>query len=180
MRWFWIDRFTEFVCTQRAMAIKTVSLSEEHVHDYVPGFPMMSVSFVVEGIAQTGGLLVGQTSDWRNKVVLAKAPKVVFHDHPRPGDCLRYTTVVENLQRDGAIIRGTSHIDDRLQAEVEIVFAYLDDERFGNVALFPLGEFAAMLRMLRVFNVGKHPDGTPLLPPEYLATAEQALAGSIR
>ena len=89
MRWFWIDRFTEFVCTQRATAIKTVSLSEEHVHDYVPGFPMMSVSFVVEGLAQTGGLLVGQASDWRNKVVLAKAPKAVFHDHPRPGDCLR-------------------------------------------------------------------------------------------
>jgi 3-hydroxyacyl-[acyl-carrier-protein] dehydratase len=179
MRWFWIDRFTEFVCTQRATAIKTVSLSEEHVHDYVPGFPMMSVSFVVEGLAQTGGLLVGQASDWRNKVVLAKAPKAVFHDHPRPGDCLRYTAVVENLQKDGAIIRGTSHIDDRLQAEVEIVFAYLDDERFGNVAMFPPGEFAAMLRMLRVFNVGKHPDGSPLVLPEYLATAERALAGSI-
>ena len=179
MRWFWIDRFTEFVCTQRATAIKTVSLSEEHVHDYVPGFPLMSVSFVVEGLAQTGGLLVGQTSDWRNKVVLAKGPKVVFHDHPRPGDCLRYTAIVENLQREGAIIRGPSHIEDRLQAEIEIVFAYLDAERFGNVELFPPGEFAAMLRMLRVFEVGCHPDGSPLVLPEYLATAERALVGSL-
>jgi 3-hydroxyacyl-[acyl-carrier-protein] dehydratase len=179
MRWFWIDRFTEFVCTQRATAIKTVSLSEEHVHDYVQGYPLMSVSFVVEGLAQTGGLLVGQTSDWKNKVVLAKVAKAVFHDHPRPGDCLHYTAVVENLQRDGAIIRGTSHIDDRLQAEVEIVFAYLDEERFGNVDLFPPGEFAAMLRMLRVLEVGRHPDGEPLVLPEYLAVAEKALTASL-
>jgi 3-hydroxyacyl-[acyl-carrier-protein] dehydratase len=178
MRWFWIDRFTEFVCTERASAIKTVSLSEEHVHDYIPGYPMMSVAFVVEGLAQTGGLLVGQTSDWKNKVVLAKAPKAVFHDHPRPGDRLHYTAVVENLQRDGAIVRGTSHIDDRLQAEVEIVFAYLDEERFGNVDLFPPGEFAAMLRMLGVLTVGRHPNGEKLLLPEYLAAAEKRLVNA--
>lgn len=178
MRWFWIDRYTEFVCTQRATAIKTVSLSEDHLHEYIPGFPAMSVAFVVEGIAQTGGLLVGQASDWRSKVVLAKVAKAVFNDHPRPGDCLRYTAIVENLQRDGAIIRGTSHIEDRLQAEVEIVFAYLDEERFGDVDLFPPGEFAAMLRMLRVLEVGRHPDGEKLVLPEYLAAAERALAAS--
>ena len=57
MRWFWFDRYTEFVSGTRATAIKNVSLSEEHVHDHFPGVPMMPDSLVIEGLAQTGGVV---------------------------------------------------------------------------------------------------------------------------
>jgi len=33
MRWFWIDRFDEFVRGRHATAVKNVSLAEEHLHD---------------------------------------------------------------------------------------------------------------------------------------------------
>ena len=41
MRWFWIDRFLEFERGRRAVAIKAVSLAEEQLDDYSPGFPVM-------------------------------------------------------------------------------------------------------------------------------------------
>ena len=57
MRWFWIDRFIEFEAA-RAKAIKNISLGEEHLHDHFPGYPVMPNTLIVEGMAQTGGLLV--------------------------------------------------------------------------------------------------------------------------
>ena len=57
MRWIWIDRFVEFESGRRAVAIKNVSLAEEHLHDHFPGYPIMPNSLITEGLAQTGGLL---------------------------------------------------------------------------------------------------------------------------
>ena len=51
----------------------------------------MPNSLVVEGIAQTGGLLVCEHGRFREKVVLAKLPKAKFHFLAKPGDSLVYT-----------------------------------------------------------------------------------------
>ncbi len=72
MRWFWIDRFTEMVSGQKATAIKTVSLSEEHLHDHFLGIPTMPNSLILEGMAQTAGMLVSEYNDFRERVILAK------------------------------------------------------------------------------------------------------------
>ena len=61
MRWIWIDRFVEFESGKRAVAIKNVTLAEDHLHDHFPGWPTMPNSLITEGLAQTGGLLVGET-----------------------------------------------------------------------------------------------------------------------
>ena len=60
MRWYWIDRFIEFESGKRAKAVKNVSLAEEHLHDHFPGFPVMPGSLMIEGMAQTGGILLGE------------------------------------------------------------------------------------------------------------------------
>ena len=46
MRWFWIDRFTEFVQGRRARAVKAVTLAEEQVHDHFPGAAMMPATLI--------------------------------------------------------------------------------------------------------------------------------------
>ena len=81
MRWFWIDRFTEFVRRRRARAVKAVSLAEEHLHDHFPGAALMPASLVLEGMAQTAGILVADALDFRKQVVLAKVGQV------RPSVC---------------------------------------------------------------------------------------------
>ena len=85
MRWIWIDRFIEFESGRRARAIKNVSLAEDHLHDHFVGYPVMPNSLITEGLAQTGGLLVGEVNKFEEKVILAKIPKATYHFPAVPG-----------------------------------------------------------------------------------------------
>ncbi len=172
MRWFWIDRFLELESGRRAVAIKNVALVEEQMDGYGPFLPLMPTSLVIEGLAQTGGLLVGEHNSFQERVVLAKLGKAIFHCPVVAGDTLTYTAVVENIQADGAICKGTSHIGDRLHGEVEMVFAHLDD-RFHGVDLFEPAEFLRMLRLLRLFEVGRTETGERIKIPDHLLQAER-------
>ena len=174
MRWFWIDRFTEFVSGQRATAVKSVSLGEEVLEQYAPLRTYLPASLIVEGIAQTAGLLVGQMSDFQARVVLAKVSKCKFHCQAFPGDTLTYQVELGPQEGIGSVARGVSKIGDRLQAEIELMFASLDDERFGEVELFEPAEFCRMIRLLRLFEVGVNPDGTPIRVPPHMTEAEKA------
>jgi len=177
MRWFWIDRFVEFEQGHRAVAVKNVSLAEEQCDGYYSGYVMMPSSIILEGLAQTGGLLVSELSSFENRVVLAKVGKCVFHTEAFPGDTLTYTTEIETLQPEGAVIQAKSHKGDTLQAEAQLMFAYLDD-RFEGVELFEPVEFLATLRLLRMFDVGRKKDGAPLDVPTWMAVAEAAAKGA--
>ncbi len=164
MRWIWIDKFLEFESGRRAKAIKNLSLAEEHLHDHFPGYPVMPNSLIVEGLAQTGGILVGEQSGFEEKVVLAKVAKAVFHGPAVPGETLTYTAEVEAFQEGGAVVAGTAHVGDRLQAEVELFFAYLsDDERIQN--LFEPKNFVFTMKLLGVFDVGRA-SGDGVAPPD--------------
>ena len=172
MRWFWIDRFEEFVCGQRAVAVKCISLSEKPVDDYSPGSPYYPASLIVEGMAQTGGLLIQQQSDFVSRVVLAKVTRSQFHFQAVPGDKLTFRADIENMS-GGGIATGTVHVEDRLLCEASLTFAFLDD-RFKGVELFEPDRFCRMLRCLKLFQVGVYPDGTPVEVPQYMLDAEQA------
>jgi len=176
MRWFWIDRFTEFERGRRAVAIKSVALSEEALDGYNPGFPVMPGSLMIEGMAQTAGLLVGELEGFQQRVVLAKIGKAVFHRPVVPGDTLRYEATIGDVKSDGALASVTGHVGDVLVAEVELMFAFLD-ERFPSGPLFEPVDFVAMLRAFHMYDVGRTSDGQPLeLPPFYAAAEREAQA----
>ncbi|OHB69873.1 MAG: beta-hydroxyacyl-ACP dehydratase [Planctomycetes bacterium RBG_13_63_9] len=172
MRWYWIDRFLEFESGRYAKAVKNISLAEEHLHDHFPGHPMIPNSLVIEGLAQTGGLLVCEYNEFAEKVVLAKIPKARFFCEALPGDTLTYATTIEYVKNEGAMISGTSHKGDRLHAEVEIVFAHLNDSRLGS--LFNPEIFLGMMHLLGAFDVGHAADGSRLKPPARLLAAVEA------
>jgi 3-hydroxyacyl-[acyl-carrier-protein] dehydratase len=171
MRWFWIDKFIDFERGKRATAIKNVSLAEEHLHHHFTGYPVMPHPLVVEGLAQTGGLLVGEYNAFRERVVLAKISKAVFTGYPVPGDTLTYSVEVDDIKPDGAFVTGTSRIGERPHGEFELVFAYLDRGEFEREQFEP-ADFATLLRMLGVYDVGHDSDGNPLEMPKHLHHAE--------
>ena len=70
MRWFWIDRFEKFVSGKEAVTIKNVTLAEEPLDDYLPGFPHYPHSLVIEGMAQTGGILLGEHFQFETCAIL--------------------------------------------------------------------------------------------------------------
>lgn len=174
MRWFWIDRFEEFVSGESARTVKNVSLGEEHLDDYNQTWPYMPPPLMIEGLAQTGGLLLGQLSDFKARVVLAKVGRASFEKLARPGDHLTYQVRFLSQQPDGAIAEGTILLNDEPMGAVELVFASLNGPEFEKVELFQPHEFLRMLRSMRLFEVARNPDGTPVAIPEHLLAAEQA------
>src|SRR5512135_1722280 len=131
MRWIWIDRFTEFTSRQSATAIKNVTLAEEHLHDLYPLFPIVPHSLIVEGMAQTSGILVGEARNFQEKVILAKVGRATFHRLARPGDTLVFSAKIDQMSEAGASISGTVKVGDDLLAEIEIMFSHIDQNMAG-------------------------------------------------
>lgn len=131
MRWIWFDRFEEFVPGRRAVAVKNVTLAEDHLHDHFPGFPVMPASLMIEGMAQTAGILVGQARDFAEKVILAKVARAVFHQLVRPGDQIRFEARIEQISDAAARTQGKILCADQLVGEVDLVFSHIDQNITG-------------------------------------------------
>ena len=147
----WIDRVVELKPRERLVAIKNISLAEEHLHDHfeaevgVDGAelraaqPVMPMSLVVEGMAQTAGILVGHADGFREKVILAKVGKAELDADPGPGDQLRYTATVQRMSEQGAATAGlvecrAAGSDAFVEiGRIDLVFSHLDQNAAGVV-----------------------------------------------
>ncbi|HWB18827.1 MAG TPA: hypothetical protein VG711_00885 [Phycisphaerales bacterium] len=112
MRWMWIDRIIDFEEGRRLSAIKNVSLAEEHLHDHFPADehsdaqPVMPASLMIEGMAQTAGILVGTLNRFREKVILAKIVSAKIDTDVTPGQTIRYDAELESNHAAGAATNG--------------------------------------------------------------------------
>jgi len=157
MRWIWIDRFVEFHRGKSARAVKNLSLAEDHFADHFPGYPVMAAPLMLEGLAQTGGILVGEVNDFQEKVVLAKIPRAVFHREVLAGERFVYDVELLHLTLAAASVLGRVYASrqdsdfppEALVGEAEILFAHLDRSRsqqiFGEKNFVFTGEMRHML-----------------------------------
>src|SRR3990170_4074182 len=121
MRWIWIDKFIEFTPRTSATTVKNVTLAEEHLHDLYPDFPIVPHSLLVEGFAQTAGILVGEARNFSEKVILAKVSRATFHRLVRPGDTVLFHAKIEQLSERGASTSGRITVGDELVGEVDLM-----------------------------------------------------------
>lgn len=126
MRWIWIDAFTEFESGKRAKAVKNVSLAEDHLHDHFPGHPVLPPSLMIEGMAQTAGILVGEAGQFREKVILAKIRQARFDEYCVPGDVVTYEAEIESIDTAAASIHGTVFRNDRKIGTISLMFSHVD------------------------------------------------------
>src|SRR4051812_13587870 len=131
MRWIWIDKFVELTSRTSATAVKNVSLAEEHLHDLYPAFPIVPHSLIVEGMAQTAGILVGEARSFAEKVILAKVGRATFHRLVRPGDTIGFRATIDHPSEQGASISGRVTVGDDLVAEIELMFSHIDQNLAG-------------------------------------------------
>ena len=126
MRWIWIDAFVEFVSGERASAVKNVTIAEECLRDHFPGYPVFPPTLMIEGMAQTAGILVGEARGFSENVILAKIKAVEFDDHAVPGDQLRYEAVLESLDDQAAFTSGTVFKNGTKMGRVDLIFSHVD------------------------------------------------------
>lgn len=159
MRWIWFDRFEQFESGRRAVAVKNVTLAEDYLHDHFPGFPIMPQSLMIEGMAQTAGILVGEARQFTEKVILAKIRRAVFHTLVRPGQQIRFEAEIEHLDEAAALTCGKITCEGELVGEVDLAFAHIDQNMSGLD--FPeenfvfTEEFMALLKMFREHGAEK-------------------------
>lgn len=179
MRWFWIDRFIEFVRETRARTIKNITFGEEPLDNYLQSCPHYPHSLMIEGMAQTGGLLVSEPEGFTRKTVLAKVSKATFNRVIVPGDCIELEAVVQAKHATGAVIDGKITCDGQTVAQMELWFAFLD-ESFGAEALFPPEDLMRTLRILRLFDVAVDSHGNRIDPPKHMVEAELRSSEQLR
>jgi len=145
MRWMWIDRIVELVPRTRLVAVKNISMAEEHLHQHfgadgaLPALPLMPACFIVEGMAQTAGILVGHAEDFREKVILAKVSRCELELDAPPGFTLRHTATIQQMDTAGASTQGVVEILDPARPEqparvlgyIDLMFSHIDRNMAG-------------------------------------------------
>lgn len=148
MRWMWIDRIVTLEPGRRLVAVKNVSLAEEHLHDHFPAddlrgdpaLPVMPASLIIEGMAQTAGILVGHAGGFKEKVILAKIGKAEISRDAGPGMTIRYTATLERIDTLGASTTGMVELLDHAAASpayaeigrIDLMFSHIDRNMAGT------------------------------------------------
>jgi len=170
MRWLWLDRILELDKAKRCVAIRNVTAAEDVLHDHfaaapgsAPGsgngaksfnggptgcapstqhraYPVMPNSLIIEGYAQTAGILTGHANDFKEKVILAKIGKAQFTGVcATPGTTIRHTAEITHLDDRGSSTQGKIELIDsanpsaepKLLATIEMMFSHIDQNMQG-------------------------------------------------
>jgi 3-hydroxyacyl-[acyl-carrier-protein] dehydratase len=105
MRFFMIDKITEWQVGQSAEALKNVTLSEDFFDDHFPRRPVMPGVLMIEGMAQLSGLLLEASLQAKYaedaKALLTVLERTKFRELVRPGDTLTYRANVTAISKSG-------------------------------------------------------------------------------
>jgi len=154
VRWMWIDRIVALDPRERLVAIKNVTSGEEPLQTHFPADPALGLapsptlpaSLVIEGMAQTAGILVGHAGGFAQKVILAKIGRAEIDADVAPGGALRYTASLVRYDEAGASTEGLVETMDPARSprfqpagRIDLVFSHIDRNMGG--ALFPEENF---------------------------------------
>lgn len=107
---------------------KAVASSEDFFADHFPGNPVFPGIYLVEGMAQTAGALMGRASDWRRFALMVSVDRARFSSFVRPGEVVEYTVEVKDRSEEAATVLGTATASGREVARARITFRLLDVE----------------------------------------------------
>lgn len=131
MRFFMLDRITEWTVGKEARGRKCVALSEDFFEDHFPEHPVMPGVLIIEAMAQLGGLLIEdscQKEYGRNiKAVLTILENIKFRNMALPGDVLDLHCTVICLSEESGSVKCRATVGDRRIAEGRLIFAYVEE-----------------------------------------------------
>jgi 3-hydroxyacyl-[acyl-carrier-protein] dehydratase len=118
-----VDRVTEIRGDEHGVGIKNVTINEPQFLGHFPDNPVMPGVLVIEGMAQTAGVLclrLTEQAGKRRSVLFLTIDKAKFRKPVGPGDTLAYHVDKIARRRNMWWYRAEAKVGDTLVAEAEL------------------------------------------------------------
>ena len=142
MRHFHLDRILSLEPGVRAVGVRAVALSDDAFTEHFPGNPVLPGVYVVEGLAQTAGVLLWESAARARIAVMASVDRARFTSFARPGDVVRLAVDIDSHDERAARVRGVATVGDRQIAVAALTFTMVERDRLIPSAFQPYWELA--------------------------------------
>ena len=127
-----IDRVDNIIKNDSARGIKAVTSTEPHLAGHFPGFPIMPGVLIVEGMAQTAGVLIAYSNKEETEdkhVYFTAIDNVKFRAPVRPGDTMHLN--VKLVGQRGMLFKfeGVATIEDKTVASAQFAAMVVEPGR---------------------------------------------------
>ncbi|MGD2245758.1 MAG: 3-hydroxyacyl-ACP dehydratase FabZ [Candidatus Aminicenantes bacterium] len=129
-----VDRVLEIEKGKFLVAIKNVTYNEEFFQGHFPVVRVMPGIFIVEAMAQAGGILIHQSiPDPEGKIFfLSKIDNTKFRKPVVPGDQLRLEVEIIKMRSRICHAKGRALVDGEIVAEGEVFASLMDSENLNE------------------------------------------------
>ncbi len=117
-----IDRVIDLHGDESGVGIKNVTINEPHFQGHFPGNPVFPGVLMIEGMAQTAGVLVISSGGWEQpkSVFFLTIDKAKFRKPVRPGDTIEYHLSKISQRKNMWWYKGVAKVAGQVVAEAEL------------------------------------------------------------
>lgn len=131
-----VDKIIEFKIDESIVGVKNVTTNEPYFEGHFPGQPVMPGVLIIEGMAQTGGILLlnGVENPGDKLVYFMAINNVKFRKPVLPGDQLIFELDMMSRKSRICVMKGRAFVDGTLVAEAEMMASIVDrmDAKSGD------------------------------------------------
>jgi UDP-3-O-[3-hydroxymyristoyl] N-acetylglucosamine deacetylase/3-hydroxyacyl-[acyl-carrier-protein] dehydratase len=123
-----VDRIIDFKLDEHIVGTKSVSVNEPYFQGHFPGHPIMPGVLILEGMAQTGGILLlnGTDNPGDKLVYFMGINNAKFRKPVIPGDQLVYELRMVNRRSRVCQMSGKAFVNGQLVAEADMMASIIE------------------------------------------------------